>query len=103
VKRCGMRKAFHTGSNSSCLQHICQHYEVYRQWCKEANIPDHHWAIPQIIWKKMEEERTGKDVTKQGTLDEFMGKEVGPVVYTCEITLHAVTQFVAVDDQVSTH
>ena len=51
----------------------------------------------------MEEEQTGKDVGKQGTLDGLMGKEVGPTVYTCENTLHAVTQFVAVDNQVSTH
>jgi len=75
VKLCGMCKVFHTGRNSSCQQHIHQHYEVYRQWCKESNIPEHHWAIPQIIWKKMEEERMGKDVTKQGTLDGFMGSK----------------------------
>ncbi|KIK05364.1 hypothetical protein K443DRAFT_3861 [Laccaria amethystina LaAM-08-1] len=99
VKRHGKRKAFHTGSNSSCRQHIRQHYKVYRKRCKEANLPEHHWAIPRIIWKQMEEERTGKDVARQGTLDGFVGKEVGPVVYTHENTLHMVTQFIAVDDQ----
>jgi len=51
----------------------------------------------------MEEERMGKDVARQGTLDGFVGKEVGPVVYMHENTLHMVTQFVAVDDQVSTY
>ena len=51
----------------------------------------------------MEEEQMGKDVGKQGTLDGFMGKQVGPTVYTHKNTLHAVTQFVAVNDQVSTH
>jgi hypothetical protein len=51
----------------------------------------------------MEEERMGKDVVRQGTLDGFVGKEKGPVVYTHENTLHMVTQFVAVDDQVSTY
>ncbi|KIK00943.1 hypothetical protein K443DRAFT_36310, partial [Laccaria amethystina LaAM-08-1] len=58
-----------------------------------------HWAIPRIIWKKMEEERMGKDVGRQGTLDGFVEKQAGSVVYTRENTLHAVTQFVAVDDQ----
>jgi len=50
----------------------------------------------------MEEEQKGKDVGKQGTLDGFVGKQA-PIVYMHENTLHAVTQFVAVDDQVSTH
>ncbi|KIJ89855.1 hypothetical protein K443DRAFT_36633, partial [Laccaria amethystina LaAM-08-1] len=60
VKKSGMRKAFHTGSNSSCRQHIRQHYAIYQERCKAANILEHHWAIPRIIWKKMEDERMGK-------------------------------------------
>ncbi|KAF8240406.1 hypothetical protein L208DRAFT_1068752, partial [Tricholoma matsutake] len=56
VKKHGKQKVFHTGGNSSCQQHIRQHYEIYQQWCKEANIPEHHWAIPCLIWKRMEDE-----------------------------------------------
>ena len=51
----------------------------------------------------MEDERRGKKVGRQGTLDGFVGKQAGPIVYTRENVLHAVTQFVAVDDQASTH
>lgn len=51
----------------------------------------------------MEDERKGKKVETQGTLDGFVEKPVGPIVYTRENILHAVTQFVAVDDQVRTH
>jgi hypothetical protein len=98
-----MRKAFHTGSNSSCRQHIRQHYAIYQERCKAANILEHHWAIPRIIWKKMEDERMGKKAGRQETLDGFVGKAAGPIAYTRENVLHVVTQFVAVDDQVSTH
>ncbi|KAF8236928.1 hypothetical protein L208DRAFT_1217724, partial [Tricholoma matsutake] len=58
-----------------------------------------HWAIPRIIWKKMEEERRGKKVGRQGTLHGFVRKQVGPIVYMHENVLHVVTQFVAVDNQ----
>lgn len=93
-------KAFHTGSNLSCRQHIHQHYEVYQKRCKEENIPEHHWAIPHTIWNKTEDEKKGVKRGKQGTLDKLMKKSEAPVVFTCENALHLVTQFVAVDDQV---
>jgi len=51
----------------------------------------------------MEDKRMGKKVGGQETLDGFIGKPAGPIVYTCENVLHVVTQFIAVDDQVSTH
>ena len=51
----------------------------------------------------MEDERKGKKVETQGTLDGFVEKPVGPIVYTRENILHVVTQFIAVDDQVCTH
>ncbi|KAH9959890.1 hypothetical protein BGW80DRAFT_1183129, partial [Lactifluus volemus] len=50
IEKSGKCKAFHTGSNSLCHQHIRQHYEIYKNRCKEANIPKHHWAIPRWIW-----------------------------------------------------
>ena len=97
------RKAFHTGSNSSCRQHIRQHYHEYQERCKEKKIPEHHWAIPCPIWNKMEEEKTG---VKQSTLDGSLRKleaKAPPQVFTRENLLYSVTQFVAVDDQVNTH
>ena len=103
MKKYGKRKAFHTGGNSSCQQHIRQHYDVYQQRCKEENIPEHHWAIPRPIWKKMQEEKKGTMGERQGTLDELIRKPSGPQVFTRDNVLHSVTQFVAVDDQVNTH
>jgi hypothetical protein len=103
IKKEGQQKAFHIGSNSSCCAHICQHYKLYQEQCKEANIPEQHWAIPHPIWNEIEEAQTcdkNRKVSKQGTLDLTVTKLVGPQVFTCQNLLHAVTQFVTVDDQV---
>ncbi|KAI0244896.1 hypothetical protein BJV78DRAFT_1099984, partial [Lactifluus subvellereus] len=54
IKQEGTQKAFLKGGNSSCRQHIRQHWEVYKKKCEEASIPIHHWAIPRDIWNKME-------------------------------------------------
>jgi hypothetical protein len=98
----GKQKAFHTGGNSSCHAHIHQHYELYKHLCKKENIPKQHWAIPQPIWKEMEEsQREKKQGSKQRSLDLFI-KEDTPHSFTCENLLHVMTQFIAVDDQVST-
>ncbi|KAF8229373.1 hypothetical protein L208DRAFT_1073781, partial [Tricholoma matsutake] len=58
VKSKGLRKTFFTGSNSSCHQHICQHYELYKKWCEDAKIPLNHRAIPLPILKGI---KAGKD------------------------------------------
>ncbi|KAG2366424.1 hypothetical protein BDR07DRAFT_1254858, partial [Suillus spraguei] len=49
VKQNGKCKAFHLGSNSSCHQHICGHYEFYQAKCKELGITEHHYAIPHEL------------------------------------------------------
>jgi hypothetical protein len=100
LKKEGKRKAFHTGGNSSCRVHIRQHYELYQKQCKEANIPENHWAIPHMTWKQMKEEQNGKNISKQRTLDPLRMKSAGPEVFNRDNLLHVVTQFVAVDDQV---
>src|SRR5712671_4665185 len=101
IKKEGKRKAFHTGSNSSCCAHTHQHYKLYQELCKEANIPEHHWAIPHLIWKEMEEGQKDKDLKdKQQTLDGSIMKLLGSQVFTHKNLLHVVTQFVAIDDQV---
>ena len=50
-------KVFHTGRNSSCQSHICQHYELYKDLCKQGNIPEQHWAIPCSIWNEWKSHR----------------------------------------------
>jgi hypothetical protein len=98
VQKEGKRKAFHTSSNSSCRVHIRQHYELYQRKCKEANIPEHHWAVPRLIWN--EREVSQKHGKVQATLDLAVTKLVGPQVFTRKNLLHVVTQFVTVDNQV---
>ena len=69
---------------------------------QKANIPEHHWAMPHPLWKQQEAEKKGKVVT-QGTLDGSligMSAPEAPLVFTHKNLLHAVTQFIAVDDQV---
>ena len=44
-------------ADSLCHLHIHQHYEIYKEKCEKANIPVSHWAIPQEIWKVMEENK----------------------------------------------
>ncbi|KAI0274355.1 hypothetical protein BGY98DRAFT_920806, partial [Russula aff. rugulosa BPL654] len=46
IAKHGKKKAFLTGGNSPCRHHACQHYSLYKQRCKEADVPEHHWAIP---------------------------------------------------------
>ena len=57
VKLHGKCKVFFKEGNSTCHLHIHQHFELYKERCKKENIPVHHWAIPWIIWKEMEEEK----------------------------------------------
>ncbi|KAG6913166.1 hypothetical protein DXG01_009102 [Tephrocybe rancida] len=81
----GKRKAFHTGRNSSCRQHIRQHYELYKARCIEQNVLENHWAIPRNVWKAIEESKTEKKKgVQQRALDfqivhgikEFLHEEV---------------------------
>ena len=101
VKKEGKRRAFHTGSNSSCHVHIRQHYTLYQEQCKEENIPVHHWAIPRSIWNEAKESQKRSTGTKQATLDPVVVKMVGPQGFTRANLLHAVTQFITVDNQVN--
>jgi len=80
--------------------HICQHYTLYQELCKEANIPVHHWAIPHPIWNKAKESQKHGTSTKQGTLDLVVVKLVGPQGFSQENLLHVVTQFITIDNQV---
>lgn len=102
IKKHGRAKAFFTGGNSSCRYHARQHYELYKERCKKANIPEHHWAIPRPIWKKMQALEKGEKVENQTNLDRAVHKFRGPREFTRDSVRDTVTQFIVCDDQVST-
>lgn len=101
IKKNGRAKAFFTGGNSSCRYHIRQHYDLYKERCKNADILEHHWAIPRPIWKKMQALKNGKKVDKQANLDGIVLKARGPREFTRDGLRDIVTQFITCDDQVS--
>ena len=96
-----VRKAFFLGGNSSCRAHIRQHYGLYKQRCKERNIPENHHTIPRPIWREMQLKKQNPKAKTQHTLDGAVKTLQGPREFTREGVLRAVTQFVACDDQVS--
>ena len=73
------RKAFFTGGNSSCQAHIRSHYPLYQQRCKEQNIPENHYAIPQEIWRQMKAEKLKPKGKQQVKLDGILVKEAAGV------------------------
>ena|SRR6266498_4018067 len=104
IKANGKRKAFFKGGNSTCQYHVHQHYEVYSEKCKAADIPVNHWAIPRPIWKRMEEE---KDADKQGQTTKKKAQQqlkfdtvLGPREFTRSATLQAVAKLIATNNQV---
>jgi hypothetical protein len=97
----GKRKVFHIGGNSSCRQHIRQHYKIYKERCKEARIEMHHWVIPRQILQDAQAKK-GK-LEKQGSLDGIVVRLQEPAVFTREGLRHAVCQFITCDNQVSAH
>ena len=100
TEKWGLRKAFHIGGNSSCRQHIRQHWELYEKGCKDKNIPVNHWAIPRPILKNLKEgnEGVGNQTKEQSTLG--FEKMIGPREFTREGILQSVAKFIATDNQV---
>ena len=98
MKLKGLRKTFFTGSNSTCRQHIRQHFELYKQRCETEGIPMSRRAIPPPIWKEM---TTSKSPKKQTKLDAHISTGVRPSEFSRDDVLNAVAKFVACDDQVS--
>ena len=103
IKKNGMRKAFFKGANSSCRQHIRQHYETYKKRCEDAKIPLNHWAIPRDIWAVMEKERERETQTRDQPVQQQLDFSVvtGPREFTRIGTLQAVTTLIASNNQVS--
>jgi hypothetical protein len=105
IKVHGKRKAFFKGGNSTCRLHIRQHFELYEKRCKKENIPIHHWCIPRALWKEMEEEKEAK---AEGRLTKKQKQQkldfptiTGPLEFTREAVLHAVTVLIATNYQVT--
>ena len=103
VTKGGERNAFFTGGNSSCRSHIRQHYQLYKDRCKEAGIAENHHAIPRPLWKLMEEERRAKGKGKvQVKIDGMVEIEhkQGLKQFTRDGALEVIAKFVVCDDQV---
>jgi hypothetical protein len=98
VKSKGLRKTFFTGSNSSCRQHIRQHYDQYKKRCEDAKIPLNHRAIPPPILKGI---KAGKDLKTQVQmkLDGVVVKREHVKEFSCDGIPEEVAKFVACDDQ----
>jgi hypothetical protein len=98
VKSKGLRKAFFTGSNTSCRQHIRQHYAIYQQRCREQDIIENYRAVPPQILKEREAAQKPKTQTN---LDGIVIKEKRPAEFSREGILEAVAKLITCDDQVS--
>jgi hypothetical protein len=94
----GLRKAFYCGSNTSCRQHLRQHYAIYQQRCSEQGLAENHRAVPPHILKERE---AAKQPKKQMKLDGIVVKEKRPTDFSREGILEAVAKLIACDDQVS--
>ena len=101
IAKFGKQKAFLTSDNSTCCQHTCQHYTLCKARCEEAGISENHRAIPWEIWHKMKKAKGVTGQVKQGTLDGVVQKDIQAPAFTQEGLHHAITQFVACDDQIS--
>ena len=95
----GLRKAFFCGSNTSCRQHIRQHYTIYQQRCSEQGLNENHRAVPPHILR--EREAATKEPKKQMKLDGMFNEKQRPKEFSREGILEAVAKLVACDDQVS--
>ena len=91
-------RVFHTGSNSSCRQHIRGHYTLYKERCRELGLTEHHHAVPREI-AKAEEKKLLKG--GQQRLDDVFQRAV-PKEFSRQGILKAVAEFVVCDDQVTT-
>jgi len=93
-----LRKAFFCGGNSTCRQHIRQHYAIYQERCREQGLAENYRAVPPHILKERE---AAKKPNKQVKLDGIFCEEKRPTEFSQDGILEAVAKFVACDDQVS--
>jgi hypothetical protein len=94
------RKSFHKGGNSSCRQHIRQHYEQYKAGCESQGISMSQRAIPLAVLKAKEAaEVADKKGKKQGKLNAVLISATKATEFSREAVLDAITQFIVCDDQ----
>jgi len=87
-----------------CCFYIHQHYEVYKEKCEKGDILMSHWAIPQLIWKAMEEEKEeqerGQSTKKQMQQKLDFKTMMGPCEFTRSGVVHAVVKLIVMNNQV---
>jgi hypothetical protein len=98
LKTKGLRKAFFCGSNTTCRQHIRQHYQAYQQRCEEQGLKENYRAVPPQILREREEAKKPK---KQTNLDGILIKEKRPAEFSSDRILEAVAKLITCNDQVS--
>ena len=64
-----LRKAFLTSANSTCRQHIHQHYQYYSERCKEEGIPESEHCVPCTILEARKKKAKSEKVMVQSKLD----------------------------------
>jgi hypothetical protein len=92
-----LHKAFLIRGNSTCQNHICQHYEYYHKCCKEEGIEENECCIPPEVLKA---HKSKSEVVVQSKLNMTAGAESAQKQFSRGRTHHVVTQFVACDDHV---
>jgi hypothetical protein len=98
LKTKGLRRAFFCGSNTTCRQHIRQHYPIYQQRCEEQGLKENYRAVPPHILRERE---AAKKPKKQTNLDSIVIKEKRPTEFSRDRILEAVAKLITCDDQVS--
>ncbi|KAF8495282.1 hypothetical protein F5888DRAFT_1590632, partial [Russula emetica] len=58
-----------------------------------------HHALPQPLWKEIQEAKNNLKAMQQRRLDRAFETVKGPLEFTRKGVLHAVARFVACDDQ----
>lgn len=102
TKKHGLRKAFFLGHNSTCRQHIRQHWPAYKTACDASGIKPNHHCIPRDILKELGKSGGGKK--GQRSLDLFLAsKPGGPREFSRETILELEAKHIVCDDQVCMH
>jgi hypothetical protein len=95
-----LRKAFLVGSNSTCCQHIHQHYQYYSEKCKEEGLLESEHCIPHTVLEARKTAVKGQKPIMQSKLDGMIAVVKTPKQFTREGILKAVTMFIMGGDYV---
>ena len=105
TKAHGKRRAFYKDGNSSCCQHIHQHYDMYKEGCEKGGIDISHHAVPRHVLKMIEDEKqamkNGQKSNKKTQQQLQFGTVTGLHEFTRAGVLQSVTMLIATNNQVS--